>query len=394
MHYRPLTEADIERCLWLERYAFNSNPDPVLLAQGRITRFRGLFDGDHLVAQLELLPLRVQTGHGELAVSGIGSVASAPETRRLGHAEMLLRHATDELRADAVPLTILYPFKPSFYAQYGWATFFERKVYCGAPGLFAHFKPKDAPPGHLQRVGLAESEELDAIYRGALRGRFGPLVRDAAWWENEVLQDWDHRPWHAYIWRDAQGVGRSYAIFRLEPDGDGRRFEAREMVALDPVARAQLFTLVANHQDQVTSVRFRAPADAPVNLLFPDHLECTVQPHFMLRLLDLPAAIAGYSFPREVAGRLTIAVSDDWIAANQGVFALEFAGGRAQVTRLAADAPADLRCDVRVLAQIYSRYLRPRTAAAFGMLTVAARDGLALAERAFAGLAPFSSDYF
>ncbi|NTU79960.1 MAG: GNAT family N-acetyltransferase, partial [Chloroflexales bacterium] len=258
--------------------------------------------------------------------------------------------------------------------------------------LFAPFRA--AAQGRFFAAGPAQIDELDRIYRGALRGRFGPLVRDAAWWEREVLHDWERRPWQAYIWRDEHGVGRSYTIFRLEPDGDGRRFEAREMVALDPTARAQLFVFVAAHQDQVTSARFRAPADAPVNLLFPDPLECAIQPHFMLRLLDVPAALEGYAFPREVAGRLTMAVADDWISDNQGVFALAFEGGRCQVTRLAADAPTDLRCDVRVLTQIYSRYLRPRTAAAFGMLAAPVREALTLAERAFTGLVPFSSDFF
>lgn len=389
--YRPLAVADLEAYAWLERYAFSSNPDPAALAQGRLGQLRGLFDGGRLAAQLELLPLRLQTGLGEIAAGGIGSVASAPETRRRGYVEALLRHAVDELRATGAPLCILYPFKRSFYGRYGWATFFERRLYSGPPSLFAHLRPA---PGAFVPAGPAQIDELDRIYRGALRGRFGTIVRDAAWWEREVLHDWERRPRHAYIWRDEHGAGRSYTVFRLESEGGGRRFEAREMVALDPVARAQLFVFVAGHQDQVASVRFHAPADAPVNLLFPDPLECAVQPHFMLRLLDVPAALEGYTFPREVAGRLTLAVTDSWIAENQCVFALTFEGGRCHVARLADGSPPDLHCDVRVLTQIYSRYVRPRTAAAFGLLAAPSREALTLAERAFAGLAPFSSDYF
>ena len=394
MQYRSLTEADLPRCVWLEHYAFSSNPDPGNLARNRLSRFRGLFDGPNQVAQLELLALRLQTGLGEIPAGGIGSVASAPETRRLGYVEALLRHTTNELRATGVPLCLLYPFKRSFYGRYGWATFFERRIYTGSPTLFAHFTPKTGPAGSFHAVDSAASDELDRIYRGALRGRFGIFVRDAAWWDQEILHDWERRPWHAYIWRDEHGVGRSYAIFRLETTNDGRCFEGRELVALDPVARAQLFIFIAGHQDQVTSVRFRAPADAPVNFLFPDPLNCTIQPHFMLRILDLPAAFANYTFPREVVGRLTIAVTDPWIAENHGVFAFEFAGGRCDVTRLAAETHADVRCDIRVLTQLYSRYLRPRTAATFGLLAAPSREGLALLERAFVGLPPFSPDYF
>ncbi|GAB4442711.1 MAG: GNAT family N-acetyltransferase [Chloroflexi bacterium OHK40] len=391
MIYRPLTEADIEAYLALESYAFNINPDRSGLDGPKMARFRGLFAGPTLATQLECIPLRVRTGLGEIAAVGIGSVATAPEYRRQGHVATLLRHLVDELRAAGVTLAILYPFKRSFYGRYGWATFFERRIYQGDPALLAGFR---LGPGGFVRASAAEIPELDRIYRRALHGRFGLLVRDETWWREQVLHDWERRPWNAYIWRDTQGQGRSYLVYRLEQHGQGQRLFCREIAACDPESRAQLFAFLAAHQDQVATVRFPAPADAPVNLLFPDPLECGVEPHFMLRLLDVAGAFAGYTYGREARGRLTLAVRDDWISANQGVYELVFEHGRCQVRRLADDAPAGLQCDVRALAQIYSRYLRPRTAAAFGVLDVVERADLELLEQAFAGLAPFCSDFF
>ncbi len=392
--YRPLTEQDLEQFAALEQYAFPANYAGYVSSEvhtNRLARLRGLFSGDTLAAQLEVIPLRIQAGAGEIPAAGIGAVASAPALRRRGHVALLLRHLADELRAQGVPLAILYPFKPSFYRRYGWAIFFERRMYSGPPERFASFP---AAPGAWQPGGDEHIAEFDRIYRGALRGRFGPIVRDTAWWRDRVLHTSHKRPHNAYIWRDAQGQGRAYLIYHLPGDGDQRRMEFRELVALDPTARAQLFHFIAGHQNQVQRVRFRAPADAPVNLLFPDPLECSVEPDFMLRLLDVPAALEAYPFPPGVSGRLTLAVTDTWIAENHTVFALEFVAGRCEVTRLPPDAPADLRCEVTTLAQIYSRYLRPRTAAAFGVLEASGREALDLAERAFAGLAPFSSDFF
>ncbi|MCS6882965.1 MAG: GNAT family N-acetyltransferase [Oscillochloridaceae bacterium] len=391
--YRPLTEQDLDQFIALEQYAFPANYASYVsteVAADRLERLRGVFAGDALAAQLEVIPLRVQAGAGDVPAAGIGAVASAPQARRQGHVALLLRHLADELRAGGVPLAILYPFKPSFYRRYGWAIFFERRMYSGPPERFASFR---AAPGAWERAGAEQIEEFDRIYRGALRGRFGPIARDAAWWRDRVLHA-HGRPRQAYIWRDEQGQGRSYLIYHLRNDDDGRRMEFRELVALDPTARAQLFHFIAGHQDQVQRVRFRAPADAPVNLLFPDPLECSVEPDFMLRLLDVPAALEAYPFAPGASGRLTLAVHDDWIAENAAVFALEFAAGRCQATRLPVGAPADLCCEVGTLAQIYSRYLRPRTAAAFGVLEARRREALDLAEQAFAGLAPFSSDFF
>jgi predicted acetyltransferase len=392
MHYRPLTEQDRERYLALEGYAFRSNPDRAGLDAERMAGLRGLFVDGTLAAQLELIPLTLRTGLGTIAAAGVGSVASAPETRRRGHVDALMRHLAHELRAAGVPLCALYPFKRSFYGRQGFATFYERKRYTGAPALFAPFKRL---PGAFVPAGDADIPELDRIYTGALRGRFGPVVRDPAWWRGRVLSGWDGKtPHYTYIWRDEAGQGRSYLIFRFQSEGGNDTMLCQEMVALDPVARSQLFAFIAGHEDQVETVRFQAPPDAPVNLLFPDPLECAAEPRFMLRVLDVAAALEAYAFPRGAAGRLSLAVRDAWLPENQGVYELELAGGACQVRRLPADAPADLACDVTTLAQLLSRLLRPRTAAAFGLLEAAGRAPLDLAEQAFAGLAPFGSDFF
>jgi predicted acetyltransferase len=149
-------------------------------------------------------------------------------------------------------------------------------------------------------------------------------------------------------------------------------------------------------------VRFAAPADAPVNLLFADPLDCAVEPHFMLRILDVAAALQAYPFPPALSGRLSLAVRDSWLPANQGVYALEFAGGACRVDRLpdaasglsGLEGPADLACDISTLAQLLSRLLRPRTAAAFGLLDAPSRPALDLLDRAVAGLAPTGFDFF
>jgi predicted acetyltransferase len=390
MEYHTLGEADLERWRALEAYAFSTNPSREGLSAEKLARLRGLFVDGEQVAQLELIPLELETGRGRIAAGGIGSVASAPESRRRGHVAALMRHSCDELRERGAPLAVLYPFKRSFYGRYGWATFMERRFYAGPPERFASFRPA---AGGFRAAGPGQTADFDVVYRGALPGRFGPTVRDAAWWR-EILTGWDGTPHSAYIWYDEGGHPRSYLIYRIKDTPHGRRLEAHDIVARDPTARAQLFAFFAGHQDQVAQVRFVAPADAPVNLLMPDALECAVEPHFMLRLVDVAAALEGYGFPKELTGRLRIGVGDDWIAEHNAVFELELAGGRAEVRRQPADSPADISCDVRVLTQIYSRYLRPRTAAAFGMLAAAGREGLALAERAFAGPAPYNTDFF
>lgn len=391
LSYRPVPEGDLEQFISTDTQSFGQTPQEVRawLDQPRPRELRALYQGGRIVAQAILLPLRVATGAAELDFGGIASVSSAPEQRRQGHIARLLREICDELLGRGVPLSILHPFKTSFYSQFGWATFVERRIYTGAPRLFGPFRAQRQ--GRWEQVGHEAIPVLDQIYRAALRGRFGPQVRSESWWRTDVFNGIPPVERFAYIWHDQQGAPRSYLLYRLER---GARLISRETVALDPAARAQIFALFAQHEDQVDEVVFRAPADAPVNLLMPNPLKCEVEPHFMLRLLDVAAVLAGYGYPPAARGRLTIAVADDWLAHNQGVFELEVADGAAACRRLPDGSPADLACDVRVLTQLVARLVRPRTAAAFGMLTAHTRPGLALAETFFAGLAPFNSDYF
>jgi predicted acetyltransferase len=131
-----------------------------------------------------------------------------------------------------------------------------------------------------------------------------------------------------------------------------------------------------------------------VNLLLPTPLACAIEPLYMLRLADAAAALERYPYPAEVSGRLTLTVRDGWLLHNEDNYAIEVAGGKAQITRLAHDVPVQLACEVGTLAQLITRAIRPRVAATFGALDVRDRAGLRLAEQLFAGLPPFASDWF
>ena len=356
---------------------------------------RGLYRDGRLVTQCVLLSLRITNGSGgTVPAGGIGAVATPPEERRRGHVERLLRAVCDELRSQNVPLSMLSAFKESFYRRYGWATFYEARRLSGPPDRFDPFRAHRSGEWVRLDDSVATATELDAIYRGALRGRFGPLERDALWWQTRVFRSGDASPRWIYVWRDDAGHGRSYVIFSIERGERGRVVRCRETVALDPQARAQIFAFFAAFADQCAEVVFHAPADAPVQMLMPDPLECTMEPGSMLRIVDVAQALEAYAFPRDVTGRVTLRITDDWLDDNNGVFELDFEGGSARVTRLSDGTEADVICDVRTLTQVYSRYLRPRTAAAFGLLDVRSRPALALIERLFAGLAPYSSDWF
>jgi predicted acetyltransferase len=145
--------------------------------------------------------------------------------------------------------------------------------------------------------------------------------------------------YRCYGWRDDAGQGRSYIIFSAEHGKRGRVVRCREMVALDPQARAQIFAFFPAFADQCAEVVCNALADAPVQMLMPDSQEYTMELGSILQTVDVAQALEAYVFPRDVAGRVTLRIVDDWLEHNSAVPQLEIEGDMAWATRL-----KDRRC--------------------------------------------------
>ncbi|MEN9935163.1 MAG: hypothetical protein RLZZ387_1742, partial [Chloroflexota bacterium] len=328
LEYREVPPEDYPEFARYTSVAYDGEDERALalLNAPGLHRARGVYRDGRLVTVGLLYAFQVQTGGAVAPCGGVGSVATPPEHRRQGGVERLLRGMADELRAEGTPFCTLGAFKESFYGRYGWATCLERRVLSGSPRLFAPFRARQQ--GAWERVGTEAIPELDAIYSGALRARFGPLARHPEWWKHRVLHGWDGKLQYIYLWRDDAGAARAYVLFRFRSSPAGRVLECREAVALDPMARAQIFALFASHEDQSEEVRFAGPSDAPVQMLLPDPLECKMEAGPMLRLVDVAGALAALRYPGDAHGRLAIAVADDWLPHNHGVFELEVAEGR------------------------------------------------------------------
>lgn len=393
MQYIPFSQSQHDLFARYDAEAFGESFEELRqwLADDKEVQLRGLFDGDEPVAQLCFYRFDMSDGRGSLPCAAIGAVSCRPAQRRRGYIAQLMRKLCDELRQEGIPLSALNPFKMSFYRQFGWATFVEHRAVKAGMEAFEAFRKPIA--GRFEPANKEQIDVLQEIYLNALRGRFGPIVRSQHRWEGNILHG--HRAArYAYIWRDDADQARAYCIYSIEKRDNKQTMVCREAVALDPQARAQLFSFMASQDSLVEQVQFQAPAEAPLSAILGNTLEFLVKPSTMLRLVDCKAALEGYHYPKSCTGRVTLAVSDSWLPDNQGVYALELQDGKASVELLPADTQADLSCDIAVLAQLYSRLLRPRIAASFGLFELHNRSALTLLDAMFEGLAPFISDYF
>ncbi|MBV1857770.1 MAG: sterol carrier protein domain-containing protein, partial [Nannocystaceae bacterium] len=111
---------------------------------------------------------------------------------------------------------------------------------------------------------------------------------------------------------------------------------------------------------------------------------------WMLRLINIEAALSERGYPPMVDATLDLDIYDDIVDGNNGMWRLTVRGGRGGVRRGGA---GDLRTDVRGLAALYSGFANPSALAAAGLLegTPAA---LAIAGTVFAASQPWMREMF
>jgi L-amino acid N-acyltransferase YncA len=118
-------------------------------------------------------------------VGGIGSVATHPDARRDGIATALLRDAIAQMRREGMQASFLFTGIPGFYERLGWRVVREPQLTADSAEAAALpdaglWPVRATTDGHVRRIL--------AIYRRAIAGSTGAIVRTARTWRD--AQSW------------------------------------------------------------------------------------------------------------------------------------------------------------------------------------------------------------
>ncbi|HEX7120691.1 MAG TPA: GNAT family N-acetyltransferase [Longimicrobiales bacterium] len=331
-----------------------------------------------------------------LPMLGLAAVATAPDARRRGVGRALCRHAIRLGRGRGDVVSVLYPFRPSFYHGLGWGLVGELHAYRFAP---------DALPEHVEAAGVrpagaGDRDEITACYARVAERSNGPIDRDARAWAHHL----DPPGVYAFVFEDDVVRGYLTAHFARRRDARGATLRVRELVAEDETARRGLLGWISAQRDAFREVRYDARPDERLDLLLSDPRpprHGAVRPLWfpvagrtrgpMLRVLDVPAALAArrhWGGPPGVGLTLEIEVEDEEAPGNRGPWevAIEERGARVHPRR-GGGYDARLAIGAAAFAQVYAGELTPRDAARLGLARI---DGAADAlERAFRLPMPF-----
>jgi predicted acetyltransferase len=350
------------------------------------TNFRVIRRAGRIVGGLASYPMGQWFGGRSVPMSGLAAVGIAPEHRGTGAAAELITQTLKELYANGVPLSALYASTQRLY----------RKVGYEQAGSYCRFSlPTNSIPSWdhslpIHPVDPTHHEVFHDLYRQRAMETSGNLDRHQAIWQRLVKPPTDD-PIYAYlVGPDHKPEG--YIIFSQQPGATGYyNLRIWDLVTLTPAAGRRLWTFLADHRSLANEVLWHGPTVEPLlALLAEQSYQITHLERWLLRIVDVPKALALRGYPAGVEAELHLAIQDDLLPENSRNFILSVSEGRGDVVE---GGRGELQLDIRGLAPLYTGLFTPHQLQITGYLEATA-GALLIATQLFAGSEPWMPDHF
>lgn len=384
--YGPLS-ADLQPALATivaESFNFDPETSKKWMFETGLENWRAVHQGGTVMAGLMQVPMGQWFGGREVSMTGIAGVVVSPKARGRGVGQKLIRDSLRELRDKGVGLSALYASTTSFYRRNGYEL--------GGPAYYFTLKLKEIEHRSggleirdLQGPEFAEAELLqDRCVRqhGALKR--GPYLRHRV-----------RRP----KGEDTQAVGffgesglEGYLFYRRASSSQGANsLHLSDLVLSTPAARETFLGYLAGHRAVFDTAEWQAAESMPFLADLPEkwNFDLSLMEYWMLRVVDLKAALESRGYPPGVHARLSFELQDSVLTENRGVWELEVAEGRGRLNRT---RQAGLSLDAGALASLYTGFLNASQLQIAGRLEGSV-EALTTASLIFAGK-PVLCDFF
>ena len=374
--FRP---GDEERRHALGRQAFGAtnpfDPDAPMLDPARVVC---AYAGDLLVGTVITLDFAMTWGGRAVPCGGVSGVIVSPEARGRGAARHMLAESFHRMVERGEVISALYPTTASLYRSMGYEVvgwFVQRRI------------PLDAVDGVRAEALTWRQVELDdpalLELHDAMSARHDGWFRaDPGWWAYRTRRAAQETSVNRFAYVGRRGGTDAAALqFRYTSSEVSLYDLDAELVAgADGDAVGAALSFLAGHGTTVDSVQTALPA-AFLAPHIPQLQRTTVRSDWpwMLRLVDVPAAIQARGWPRGVQGRVELDVVDGVLPANAGPHVLEIDDGEANLVRGGAGRVTVTAQD---LAMLYSG-CDVQALRAAGRLVEATGDDLDLLATAF-----------
>ncbi len=382
--------------------AYYARGEHIVAGETLVAEERGV-----LAAQATAAKMTMTLAGADVSCPGVTLVGTAPEHRRKGAVDRLMRALLLRMRKRREPVSALYPFYAPFYEKLGYARVDWPELFVVPP---SQFRASDARR-HVRRIDPAKDiPALSACYDRWRAGRTGPLLRSEYWWQARVLGKIQDGvvfapPTRAGA-RGAKGAIEGYLLYEASgaPGQIAGDLIIKELVASTVEGRRALFGFLSALGEQYRRIHVVFPrGDGPAALTgvgpatdagatARHQVVGSVLAGAMLRIVDLRSALAIHPGPERSGARAVVGVElTDPVFKDQATSWDITVDARGAAAARGRKAKARVSASIAAFSQIYLGAVPARTLHDAGVID-GHPEAAALLDAAFAGPVPFWSE--
>ena len=290
-----------------------------------------------------------------MGMGGIGAVATKPEFRKQRQITELIKESFKVMRRNNEYISVLYPFKFSFYRRYGYENCADFELIISSPKNI--LLPKDFKPLKIEEISQDESFKMCMPIREKIGSKFNLTIYDD-------LEFWKYH--HArkktkvFVIKDGEeNVG--YFTTRLEKkEGPWNvRLNMRNVIVDSEVARLTVLDYIKKHTNQNKDFSYPLLGDERITDYFDDLWEGSFKYQMtggpMFRVIDVKKALELLEFDKDLDVTLTMKIDDEYAPWNSEPILVTIKDGKAKVTK-ATDEKIELTTDIKAYTQLFVGY--------------------------------------
>ncbi len=351
----------------------------------------GLFDGKVLAAKANDRSYDSMIGGRRISTAGVAGVAVAPEYRGTGLARRLMTHLLAGARARGVVISTLFRTAPALYRSLGYEQVAE--LIDGSLPVSALRSIRPSVTG-LRRAVAADGPAIRRVYAAVARSGSCLLTRDGPAFDAD-----DERLIGSFdgisLAVDPSGDVVGYVSWnRGSGYGDAGALSVVDLLALTADGYRALLAAVGSFEAVTPTIKIRTSGDDPVHWLIPGAgWSVREVSQYMLRVVDLAAAIQARGWPAGLAGEMVLEVDDPTCPWNSGRHRLVVDHGTGRLER-APHGPAATTVTPGGLALLFAGGIPVAALRRAGLVEGERPESDQFLDAAFAGPRPAILDYF
>ncbi len=349
---------------------------------------RGVYDRSRFAGGMAFYRTAQWFGGQQIACAGFSGVAINPVDRGSGACAALLRSVLAELRSQRVPLAALYASTQRLYRSVGFEYAGTRSHY-SIPISSITSADRTLP---IHRFESPPIDKMNLVANTRAAQTNGNITRSDGLWQR-LIDPHDAMGTFTYLLGDLDDPD-GFAILKggSREGGVPQPLVSTDVAANTPAAIQRLLTLVRDHRSMCDSFEWFGPPNDPLILVADEQwVKLKHWITWMLRIVDLPAAITQRGYCPSVEGTLDLQIEDELLPENSGRWQVHFAAGCASVE---PGGDGHLRMNIRALAPLFSAFYSAGQLIRLGAIESSSDAQTDLATAAFAGDAPWLAELF